>query len=398
MKTDIKLNNLRRWVRSGAARSWVDRHDANWNHADWLSLISELEKSNFWPLPLADVGASLESVRQKYLTEKQRFISLTSSTGFASGLIWYLSGLALVGLAAGFFSGSSYTPVVGVLLPLLFGLVGGVGGLYLANVSLDSISGLQRVNLLGQALCGFCLASMAGAGVGIVLRLTSPFVFAPQTFAQAVPLRPDDAMEVLALDKRLKILGISPKESTNILGRTVQKLADADRPIGIDRIQLILSQAKNVAETLKTTIPESEKKVNFADFDVQGSHESLSRLPGDLAVFINQLELWADPSKPQPEIPRALYNSYADNVYSRLQTLLTEYDNNATPTLRGTMVSTIRPLYLSLYEEWEKAQFPSWKLGPDGLAKFISSKSEISSVGEIKILTLLQKPDEKSIN
>jgi hypothetical protein len=49
--------------------------------------------------PNWDVGTCLESVRQGYLTEKQRMISAASWFELASTLIWYLAGLMVVGLA-----------------------------------------------------------------------------------------------------------------------------------------------------------------------------------------------------------------------------------------------------------------------------------------------------------
>ena len=30
---------LQRWVNSGAARRWVEEHNGEWNHDDWLALL-----------------------------------------------------------------------------------------------------------------------------------------------------------------------------------------------------------------------------------------------------------------------------------------------------------------------------------------------------------------------
>ena len=62
--------------------------------------------------------------------------------------------MLLVGLTAGFFAGMSKTPVVAVLLPFLFALIGGAGGLYLATAPLDSEIGLMRLRLIGKGLRG----------------------------------------------------------------------------------------------------------------------------------------------------------------------------------------------------------------------------------------------------
>lgn len=50
---------------------------------------------------------------------------------------WYMLGFALLGGAVGYFAGSSQSPVIGTILPLLFGLIGGASGLYLAKIDLE---------------------------------------------------------------------------------------------------------------------------------------------------------------------------------------------------------------------------------------------------------------------
>ena len=93
------------------------------------------------------------------------------SISLHSAVRWYMLGFALLGGAVGFFAGSSQSPVIGTLLPLLFGLIGGAGDEMQAHASLrEQLQGLgpgaSGVNFvqahpsLGQQLQGL------GGGAG----------------------------------------------------------------------------------------------------------------------------------------------------------------------------------------------------------------------------------------
>ncbi len=58
--------NLRRWERSGQARTWVDAHQGQWTHDDWLALLDSLRRSEFWPMDPAAVGEVLAELRQEW--------------------------------------------------------------------------------------------------------------------------------------------------------------------------------------------------------------------------------------------------------------------------------------------------------------------------------------------
>lgn len=60
------IDNLRRWRQSGQPRRWVEAHNGVWNHDDWLTLLSELVRSEYWPLQPEAVGATLEDARQRW--------------------------------------------------------------------------------------------------------------------------------------------------------------------------------------------------------------------------------------------------------------------------------------------------------------------------------------------
>src|SRR6266567_638808 len=84
----------------------------------------------------------------------------------AHALRWFLIGLGLVGLTVGYLAGSSRSPVIGTLLPLLFGLIGGVGGFYLGSVDFSSPQTPARLRLLDIALTVFVLPLLFGSAYG----------------------------------------------------------------------------------------------------------------------------------------------------------------------------------------------------------------------------------------
>jgi hypothetical protein len=62
-----EAENLRRWRESGQPRQWVEARQGRWDHAAWLSLLADLERSPYWPLSPDEVGKVLEEVRQEWL-------------------------------------------------------------------------------------------------------------------------------------------------------------------------------------------------------------------------------------------------------------------------------------------------------------------------------------------
>jgi len=62
-----EADNVKRWRESGQARAWVEAHNGQWNHADWLALLEELKRSAFWPMQLDAVGLALEDAKRDWL-------------------------------------------------------------------------------------------------------------------------------------------------------------------------------------------------------------------------------------------------------------------------------------------------------------------------------------------
>jgi hypothetical protein len=69
---NIQWWNLRRWRRSGLATLWVASHQGRWNHADWMDLVSALQRSELWPMDLAALSGVLEEARAEWRSLARR--------------------------------------------------------------------------------------------------------------------------------------------------------------------------------------------------------------------------------------------------------------------------------------------------------------------------------------
>ena len=58
--------NVERWRRSGKPQAWVEKHNYQWNHEEWLQLLRDLERSEFWPMKPEEVGAVLEALKAEH--------------------------------------------------------------------------------------------------------------------------------------------------------------------------------------------------------------------------------------------------------------------------------------------------------------------------------------------
>jgi len=160
-------------------------------------------------------------------------------------LRWYLLGFALLGGAVGFFAGSSRSPVIATLLPLLFGMVGGVGGLYIARAPLSKPETAIRLRILGKALTLFIFLTFLGSCYGISLRtgrslrsFVSASIFMPEPRAVLSTLgsdHPTRLVQLVMLRARVRALGVSLDEEQLIL----RSVADSMRRASSDSLATI---------------------------------------------------------------------------------------------------------------------------------------------------------------
>lgn len=152
-------------------------------------------------------------------------------------LRWYLIGLGCVGAAIGMFAGLSQTPVVGILLPTLFGIIGTGGGYYLSSREMEP----KRARLLGYGLVTFIVPTIVMALLGISMRTqTGILSMRPRLWTQAPK---DNSISITKAGDRnaaymyrlaklranLVSLGSSPEEIRRILTEATNLLSDPSK-------------------------------------------------------------------------------------------------------------------------------------------------------------------------
>jgi hypothetical protein len=142
---------------------------------------------------------------------------------------WYLGGFGAIGLLTGLYTGMSDSPVAATVLPLLFSLVVGTGGVYLAKGDFRSEVGRQRFQFIGIALTGFAVASLFAALGGISIRtgagLLSFIPFKQKEGQAALPSKvdipPTRLMQLTIYRAELEAIGVRREEQSRLLEKFV---------------------------------------------------------------------------------------------------------------------------------------------------------------------------------
>jgi hypothetical protein len=148
-----------------------------------------------------------------------------------AALVWYGVGTVLIAVYIGAAAGLSRSPVIGTLLPMLFSVIGGVGGLYLAKTDLEGSALARRTKRVGIFVALLAVSVMAGSIYGISVRTGSGLrSFVPSLGGQSVDTAstilpesdsafvfPAGALELGALRLRLRALGFTAQEQKRIL-------------------------------------------------------------------------------------------------------------------------------------------------------------------------------------
>src|ERR1700683_4174993 len=58
--------SLFHWQQSGDAFRWVDQHQGQWTHQDFLDLLQQLDKNAVWPADVETVGRGLGETRLQW--------------------------------------------------------------------------------------------------------------------------------------------------------------------------------------------------------------------------------------------------------------------------------------------------------------------------------------------
>jgi hypothetical protein len=345
-------DKLQSWIRSGEPQRWVADHSGRWGNEEWHSLLELVRTGPFGPLEEHDVRLVIEVTAAEYQRSLITGAPIEQSIP-APSIRSYAVGLAVVGLASGFLAGASSTPIVATLLPLLFALVGGAGGLYLATADLTSPHIGWRVRALGLALAAFGAALLIGSSVGIGIRLHFAETVRNDELVKSWRGTTQDALQLAALRKKLEILGLGLEGQRQVLKVASAELEDATRPIAGARLQELLSLEHLLSDQLKEAIGKSSTLHLAVPEDVPG-------LQKELDSFSHHATPWLTSG-----MPRDLYAIGLDPMFYHLSrvALTNNLDMMAWLNSSGFNRDTLDRLFQNIHADVLLEDTLDWKLG-----------------------------------
>lgn len=367
---DARLDNLKRWMESETPEQWVDAHNGRWAYSDWLALLDQLRQGEYWPMSEEDIGAHLQSLAADYRRRRNEIPPSAAATAPAGkALAWYVGGLSIIGLTSGFFAGASHTPIIGTLLPLLFALIGGASGLYIANADWSAAASENRVLWLGRALAGFGLACLIGSATGIALRLHFEESYRGNEITQLSNARTQEQLQLVALRTKLRLLGVSHDEETAILSAAMRALRDAATDIPPGQLQEVLTRSRQLKTELQA----------LRDNDAKTGGTT----PDDAATLINQLERFSHQMEPwlHSGMPRDLYKNSIETVFFHLSRIAMPHDDATAAWIQRTGFDTknLYAFFAAIHAEFRLRDDLDWELGgdtSDKLDKFLQWASK----------------------
>jgi hypothetical protein len=361
---DTKLDNLKRWTESGQPGQWLDAHSGEWGYSEWMALLDDLKTGPFWPMSPDDIGAHLESLAKGYRQRRHQILNGGNEILLANAFWWYLAGLAVVGVASGFFAGASHTAIIGTLLPLLFALIGGTSGIYIANADLTSPALAERLRWLGRALASFGVACLIGSAGGILLRLHYERPYRGNELSTLWHGRAQESLQLAALRTKLRLLGVSPDEESAILAEAAGALNEATQQIPPQHVREVSAQARQLQAELKAL----RDKATAAKAQVPEDAEALIT---QLDLFCHQTEPWADSG-----MPRDLYKNSVETVFFHLSHIAMPHETATAAWIHQTGFDTrnLYKLFASIDAEFRLRDDLDWEMGgatSDHLDKFL---------------------------
>lgn len=203
----------------------------------------------------------------------------------------YLLGLACLGTLVGVFSGGSQTPIVGALLPLLFGLMGTAGGFFALTSGQESFS-QDRIRLLGSSLIAFSFSTLVAALYMTILRTGTPIInlipdFRDDLAQDTIDAAPDAAskLQLALLREQLSVLGITKGDQIRIVKsvRLLDSTLVSEARSSLKQLALqctkVAGLIESAAYTLKSDDDEKKQsKVRLIAFRIAYQCENIQNL------------------------------------------------------------------------------------------------------------------------
>ena len=68
---DTKAENLKKLARTTILINFIKKHNAQWNHEEWLELVKHIKNKGYTPIDFDEVGVVLEQKKEAYLNKKK---------------------------------------------------------------------------------------------------------------------------------------------------------------------------------------------------------------------------------------------------------------------------------------------------------------------------------------
>jgi hypothetical protein len=201
--------------------------------------------------------------------------------------VWFTAGLGLIGAATGYFVALSRSPVVAVVLPLVFGLIGGAGGVYLAKADVKSDEGRYRLALIGNAVGALALVMVLTTAVTLWSRNAATYQ-ALSGVAGVSQLDAKDQLTLVGLRAQLELLGASADEQKSVLTNAAKvDIQQPDTPADLARkLRAISAAGKGVIAAFDSPISPDVQKLDI--------FKKMTGLKLLLGVISPTLQQWAD--------------------------------------------------------------------------------------------------------
>lgn len=212
----------------------------------------------------------------------------------------YTIGVAAMGLVIGMFVGLSDSPVIGILLPLLFTLLAGGSGLYVV-LSGDS----ARARLLGSSLAAFAFTVAISAVLAANHRVSGSVFSAIDKkpwIIDDVPIQ--EQIDLFEIALAFQFLGIPEKQRTTLIERV-----KPDPTEFLGTLKAATHQLHQIVGALLIFEKENPKHWDQADISLSQTRERLNRLSALLESHVpiptNLIKELGDLNCTLPIVPQA---------------------------------------------------------------------------------------------
>jgi len=305
----------------------------------------------------------------------------------------YLVATAFLGAGTGLFTGISTSPVVGVLLPLLFGLLGGAGGLYVATLDLEQRAAQLKIRTLGTVVTTLMAALIPCAIYGVMLRTGAalasfvPHLDAGESDAPVITVvrdaDPTVSLELILLRRRLDILGASRSEENAILEAAQRRASPFTKEAVVALLHRIRTVARQAADTL-------DRSAN----DVSG--DSQQRTATDMFSLVSKMAAYydfcADYVNSHPQVPLASLQQRLELDRDALSRLVHAHDGISWLSQHPPAQAAVWKLEMSLIAE-SLGTGSSWMSGSrfaSGLDALVAARK--GTPGELGASDAMPKP------